>query len=64
MIRRIGIALMALGVVAVILGLTGRVPRILHWIYNWGEVVSWIIRALIIAVGALIYFFSAKREEA
>ena len=52
-----------LGIAAVVMNYLDRVPRLLMWIYNWGDTTAWIIKIGLIVVGAALYFLGPKEEE-
>lgn len=51
------------GIAAIVFGFLDRVPKILFWIYTWGEGVAWGIKIAIIVVGAVLFFASGKFSE-
>lgn len=51
---------MILGAITVVMRFANFVPRILMWIYNWGESVAWGIMIGIIVLGAILYFAGGK----
>ncbi|WP_395044078.1 hypothetical protein [Flavobacterium sp.] len=61
--KRIGSIMALLGIVAVVMNYLDRVPRLLMWIYNWGDTTAWIIKIGLIVVGAALYFLGPKEEE-
>lgn len=52
-----------LGGLAIVLNFLDRVPRLLMWIYNWGDNVAWAIKIGLVVVGGALYFLSPKEEE-
>lgn len=60
--KRIGSYLFIFGVLAIVLNFFNAVPRILAWIYNWGEGTAWIIKIAFVAVGAILWFIGNKSE--
>ncbi len=50
------------GVLAIVLDFIGRVPKVLFWIYSWGETTAWIIKIALVVVGAAIFLLSNKGE--
>ena len=60
--KSIGSGMMIFGALATVLGFFNSVPKILIWIYNWGEGVAWAIKIGLIVIGAVL-FFMAKPEE-
>ena len=61
--RKIGSYLFIFGVAAVIFGFMNRVPRLLIWIYEWGETVAWAIKIGFIVAGAALYLLGNSNEE-
>ena len=61
--KRIGSIMALLGIAAVVMNYLDRVPRLLMWIYNWGDTTAWIIKIGLIVVGAALYFLGPKEEE-
>lgn len=51
-----------LGLLAIVLNFMDRVPRLLMWIYLWGDTVAWIIKIALVVVGGALFFF-AKSDE-
>jgi hypothetical protein len=39
------------------------VPRLLIWIYAWGETIAWIIKIGVIVLGAILYFIGKNEEK-
>lgn len=60
--KKLGVTLMTLGTLAIILNFANRVPKVLLWIYSWGEGVAWGIKIGIVVLGAVLYFM-AKQED-
>jgi len=61
--RSFGSLLLLLGVLAIVLDFVGRVPKLLVWIYSWGDGVAWVIKIAIILVGAALFFLGKKKEQ-
>jgi hypothetical protein len=61
--KNIGSTLFVLGVLAIVLNYLDRVPRLLMWIYNWGETTAWAIKIGITLLGAILYFIGSKKEQ-
>jgi hypothetical protein len=57
----IGASMAVLGILAIVLNFLDRVPRLLMWIYNWGEGTAWVIKILFVVVGAALYFIANKK---
>lgn len=60
--RKIGTTIFILGVLAIALNFVNMVPRVLMWIYTWGEATAWIIKIGVVALGAILYFIGRKTE--
>lgn len=61
--KTIGTYMAIFGLLAIILNFFNAVPRLLAWIYNWGEGVAWGIKIAFVIVGAILYFMGRKQEE-
>ncbi len=60
--KQIGSIMFIFGALAAITGFMNSVPRLLAWIYNWGETTAWIIKIGLIITGAILYFMGNKKE--
>lgn len=63
MLGKVGATLAFLGVLAIVLDFVGYVPRLLFWIYNWGDTVAWGIKIGLIVVGGILYFAAPKSSS-
>lgn len=61
--KSIGVTLIALGLLAIALDFFNYVPRILFWIYNWGNGVAWGIKIGIIVVGLILYLMMGNKSN-
>ena len=61
--KSIGTYMAIFGLLAIVLNFFNAVPRLLAWIYNWGEGVAWGIKIAFVIVGAILYFMGRKQEE-
>ena len=61
--RKTGSTLVFLGILAIVLNFVNMVPRVLMWIYAWGETAAWGIKIGIIVLGAILWFIGGKEEE-
>ncbi len=59
---KIGSFLFLIGVFAIILDFLGRVPKILFWIYNWGDTMAWVIKIALVVLGVALFFMGNKKE--
>lgn len=62
--KSIGSLLFIFGLAAIIFGFMERVPKLLVWIYNWGESGAWIIKISLVVFGATIYYLGHKQQQA
>ncbi|WP_130733609.1 hypothetical protein [Flavobacterium sp. J27] len=60
--KKLGGYLAFFGGFAIVLKFFDRVPRLLFWIYTWGDTVAWIIM-LGFLVGGLALMFLTPSEE-
>jgi len=60
--KSIGSLLFIFGAAAIIFGFMERVPRLLMWIYNWGEGAAWAIKIGFVVVGAILYLMGRKQD--
>lgn len=51
------------GLLAIGLNFANMVPRVLMWIYTWGETVAWGIKIGLIVVGAILFFIGGKQQK-
>ena len=61
--KNFGGFLALLGIAAIVMNYLDRVPRLLMWIYNWGDNVAWCIKIGLVVVGGALYFLGPKEEE-
>ena len=62
--QNIGSALAILGILAIFLDFFNRVPKVLVWIYNWGDGVAWGIKIAFVVVGGVLWLIGRKQEAA
>ncbi len=60
--KQIGSLLAVFGIAAIIFGFMDRAPRLLMWIYNWGDGVAWAIKIALVVVGGILYFMGSKNN--
>lgn len=61
--KKIGSTLAFFGVLAIVLDFANRVPRVLMWIYSWGNTVAWGIKIALIIIGGTLYFIGRNSEN-
>ncbi|WP_299891141.1 hypothetical protein [uncultured Lacinutrix sp.] len=61
--KRIGGYIALFGILAIVLPFFNLQLRLLGWIDNWGEAVSWAIKIGLIVIGAALFFMSKKEVE-
>lgn len=62
--QNIGSTLAILGILAIFLDFFNRVPKVLAWIYNWGDGVAWGIKIGLIVVGGLLWLLGGDESDA
>ena len=62
--QNIGSTLAILGILAIFLDFFNRVPKVLAWIYNWGDGVAWVIKIAFVVVGGALWLIGRKQEAA
>ncbi len=60
--KQIGSFLCLIGILAIVLNFINFVPRILLWIYKWGDGTAWAIKIGLVVVGAILYFLGSRRS--
>ena len=60
--KSFGSLLLLLGVLAIVLEFFGYVPKLLFWIYEWGEGITWAIKIALIIVGRILWFLGRNAE--
>lgn len=60
--KKIGGYIAFFGVFAIVLKFVGRVPRLLSWIYKWGDTVAWVIMIGLVVIGLALMLFTPKEE--
>ncbi|SHL66790.1 hypothetical protein SAMN05444266_104333 [Chitinophaga jiangningensis] len=61
--QRIGSFLVIVGLLSIVAGFFNHVPKVLIWIYQWGEPTAWAIKIGLIVIGAVLYIMSSKSSE-
>ena len=64
MMQNFGSTLAILGILAIFLDFFNRVPKVLAWIYNWGDGVAWVIKIAFVVVGGALWLIGRKQEAA
>lgn len=54
MLRKIGSFMATIGLLAIVLNFLDMVPKLLAWIYLWGDAVAWVIMIAITVIGAVL----------
>ncbi len=63
MIKKIGSFVAILGILAIAFGFFDRVPKLLMWMYQWGEGAAWAIKIGLVVIGSAMYFLGGKQEQ-
>jgi len=61
--KTIGSYLAIFGILAIVLNFFNAVPRILSWIYIWGEGVAWGIKIAFVVIGAVLWFIGNNKNK-
>lgn len=61
--KKIGSIMVFYGVFAIILNFFNAVPRLMFWIYSWGETLAWVIKIAFVVVGGAMWLMANKSEE-
>lgn len=61
--KSIGSFMFIIGVLAIVLNFFDRVPKILVWIYEWGDGVAWVIKIALVVVGGILYLMGNNSEK-
>lgn len=61
--KSIGSLLVIFGLAAIIFGFMDRAPRLMLWIYEWGEGPAWAIKIGFIVVGVLLYVMGTRQSR-
>ena len=64
MMQNFGSTLAVLGILAICLDLCNYVPKVLFWIYNWGDGVAWGIKIAFVVVGGALWLIGRNQEAA
>ena len=62
--KSFGSTLAILGILAIVLDFVNMVPKVLAWIYSWGDGVAWGIKIGLIVVGGLLWLRGWQRVRA
>lgn len=61
--KKIGSIMVFYGAFAIILNFFDAVPRIMFWIYNWGETIAWAIKIAFVILGGILWLIGNKSEK-
>ncbi|MFB6454005.1 hypothetical protein ACE38W_01945 [Chitinophaga sp. Hz27] len=61
--QKIGSFFVIIGLLSIVAGFFNYVPKILIWIYNWGDAVAWGIKIGLLVFGSALYLLSAKTRN-
>lgn len=61
--QKFGSYLVIIGLLAVVLDYVNMVPRVLMWIYNWGNEIAWSIKVGLIVLGAIVWLIGSAKER-
>jgi len=52
--KSIGSLLIFYGILTIVLDFFNYVPRIMQWVYSWGDTTAWILKIGVVVVGYLL----------
>lgn len=58
-----GLLLAVMGIMSIVLSLFNYNIRLLSWVDAWGNTMGWVIRALLIVVGGILFLFFGRADE-
>lgn len=58
-----GLLLAAMGIMSILLSIFNYNIKLLSWVDLWGNTMGWIIRFLLILVGAALFILFGRSEE-
>lgn len=61
--QKLGSFLFIIGLLAIILNFINRVPKVLVWIYQWGEGPAWAIKIALVVLGGVLYLAGRKKSR-
>lgn len=61
--QKVGSFLVVIGLMAVVLHFFNYAPRLLLWIYSWGNGPAWAIKIGIILLGAALYLLGSPKQS-
>ena len=62
MLAKIGMYMAIFGLLAIVLGFFNYSPKLLFWIYNWGNAVAWVIKIALVTIGGFLYLLGNKQQ--
>jgi hypothetical protein len=62
--KSIGSLLFIFGAATIIFGFMDRAPRLMKWVYDYGEGTAWAIKIAFVVVGIALYLIGRKQETA
>jgi hypothetical protein len=62
-LNQLGMYAAILGALAIVMNYFNMVPRLLMWIYYWGDDNAMIIKISLIVGGGLLWFFTRPKHE-
>ena len=62
--KSFGSTLAILGILAIVLDFVNMVPKVLAWIYSWGDGVAWGIKIAFVVVGGVLWLIGRNQEAA
>jgi len=60
--KSIGSLLFIFGAATIIYGFMDRAPRLMKWVYEWGEGPAWAIKIAFVVAGVALYLIGRKQD--
>jgi hypothetical protein len=61
--KSIGSLLVIFGLAAIVFGFMDRAPRLMLWIYEWGDGTAWAIKIAFVVVGVILYVLGTRQNR-
>lgn len=62
-IGQFGLLIGAMGIISMVLSIFDYNVRLLAWVDLWGTTAGWIIRVLLVVVGAALFFMLGRTDD-
>jgi len=62
-LKSIGGYIALLGILAIVMNFFGFVPKLLMWIYLWGDTIAWVIKIALVVVGGALFLYGSRNNQ-